>query len=46
MRGAPDQVLPRIMGVLEAQRESSAPVKLPDPTSPEPNVMLFEDDQL
>lgn len=43
MRGAPCQIVPRIMGVLEAEQESSAPIKLADILPPEPNVMMVED---
>lgn len=31
--GAPSHIVPRIMGALQAQRESSAPVKLTDPVA-------------
>ncbi len=45
LNGAPRQIVPRIMRALEAEQESSAPIKLADPTSPGPNVMRVEDHQ-
>ena len=41
--GAPHQIIPRIIGVLDAQKASSTFLNLMAPTSPELNVVRSKD---